>query len=313
MVIVNRLEIARGAGRFAPRAGAIRGSRRIHPCHAEREHRQMPGSEHVEKRPHRILGEQHASPDIQQRQERQREEADEPSQHRRDSRRTRRPVAALPCGEAYDGSASLDEAPGVPDPPERRAFSLPLPDIGYRMRPVRVPKAKNARSRVVEGCTMSRCLRDRSGVCSVFALSLLLAGGLAWAQATAELAGRVTDESWRGAPWRHRDRHADRYGIHAHGRHRRHRRLGHAERADRSLSARSLAAGIPHLRADRHRAAGRRHADDQRRARCRAASRKRCRSRPPRRSWTCGAPASAKWSNRSGSSSCRSRDARSPT
>ena len=38
---------------------------------------------------------------------------------------------------------------------------------------------------------MNRCLRNFS----VVALSLLLTSGLAWAQATAELAGRVTDES----------------------------------------------------------------------------------------------------------------------
>ena len=38
---------------------------------------------------------------------------------------------------------------------------------------------------------MNRCLRSFSLV----ALSLLLSGGVAWAQATAGLAGRVTDES----------------------------------------------------------------------------------------------------------------------
>ena len=38
---------------------------------------------------------------------------------------------------------------------------------------------------------MQRSLRT----CAVAALSLLLAGGIAWAQATAELAGRATDES----------------------------------------------------------------------------------------------------------------------
>src|SRR6185503_16994108 len=42
---------------------------------------------------------------------------------------------------------------------------------------------------------MNHCLRDRSSVCSVVSLSLLLTGGIAWAQATAVLAGRVTDES----------------------------------------------------------------------------------------------------------------------
>ena len=45
--------------------------------------------------------------------------------------------------------------------------------------------------RGVEGCGMNRCLRNFS----VVALSLLLAGGVAWAQATARLDGRVTDES----------------------------------------------------------------------------------------------------------------------
>ena len=62
---------------------------------------------------------------------------------------------------------------------------------------------------------MIRYLRDRSEVCSVVALSLLLTSGIAWAQATAELAGRVTDESGAVLPGRHRDRDADRYRIHA--------------------------------------------------------------------------------------------------
>ena len=117
----------------------------------------------------------------------------------------------------------------------------------------------------------------------------------------------------RRAARRHRDRDADRHRIHAVGCDRRDRRVDHVEPADRALSARSLAAGIPHLRADRHRAAGRGHADDQRGAGASGISRRRCRWKPPRPSWTCGAPASARSSSRSGSWSCRSRDARSPT
>src|SRR6185503_21038810 len=42
---------------------------------------------------------------------------------------------------------------------------------------------------------MNHCLRDRSSVCSFVALTLLATSGIVWAQATAELAGRVTDES----------------------------------------------------------------------------------------------------------------------
>src|SRR5205814_7769240 len=38
---------------------------------------------------------------------------------------------------------------------------------------------------------INRCLRN----VSIVAVTLLLTGGLAWAQATAELAGKVTDES----------------------------------------------------------------------------------------------------------------------
>ena len=90
------------------------------------------------------------------------------------------------------------------------------------------------------------------------ALCLLLASGRAWAQATAQLNGRVTDESGAVLPGVTvtatqtdtgftRTVVTDETGV-----------VGHAEPADRSLPARDLAAGIPHLRADRHRAAGQR-------------------------------------------------------
>ena len=91
------------------------------------------------------------------------------------------------------------------------------------------------------------------------------------AAATAELNGRVTDESGAVLPGCHRDRDADGHRIRADRRDRRRRQLPDLESADRSVPAGGVAAGLPHLRADRHRAAGRRDADGQRRARARLA------------------------------------------
>ena len=144
-------------------------------------------------------------------------------------------------------------------------------------------------------------------------VSVLLAGAVARAQGTAQLNGTVTDESGAVLPGVTvtvtqtdtgvtRTVVTDDNGV-----------VRDAEPADSVRTARGVAAGFPHLRADRHRAAGRRHADDQRRRWPSATSRRRSRSKRRRRSSTCAAPASARSSSRSGSWSCRCRDARSPT
>src|SRR5947207_8012064 len=95
------------------------------------------------------------------------------------------------------------------------------------------------------------------------ALILLLTSTSAWAQATAEVNGRVTDESGGVLPGvtvtvTQTDTGFTRSVVtEANG-------LRGLEPADRSLQARGRAAGVPHLRADRHRPAGGRDADDQR-------------------------------------------------
>ena len=61
----------------------------------------------------------------------------------------------------------------------------------------------------------------RSSRCSVVSM---LASVLAWAQATAQLNGRVTDESGARAAGRHGHGDADRHRLHAYRRHRRHGR-----------------------------------------------------------------------------------------
>ena len=55
---------------------------------------------------------------------------------------------------------------------------------------------------------------------SILTACFVVIAALAWAQATAQLSGRVTDESGAVLPGRHRDGHADRYGVHAYRRHR---------------------------------------------------------------------------------------------
>ncbi len=130
-------------------------------------------------------------------------------------------------------------------------------------------------------------------VVCIFTMFLVLSSGTLWAQATAELSGRVTDESGAILPGvtvtaAQTDTGFTRTVVTDER-----RQLGDAEPADRSVPAGSLAAGVPHLRPDGHRAAGRREGPPSTRRSAWATSRRRCRLRPPHRSWTFEAPASA--------------------
>ena len=100
-------------------------------------------------------------------------------------------------------------------------------------------------------------LRALAGIVSAV-VGVLLISSAAFAQGTAQLNGRVTDESGAVLPGvtvtatqtdtaATRTAVTDETGAWA-----------DAEPADRPVPARSVAAGIPHLRADRHRAAGQR-------------------------------------------------------
>ena len=142
---------------------------------------------------------------------------------------------------------------------------------------------------------------------------LLLTSSPAWAQATAELNGRVTDESGAVLPGvtvtaTQTDTGFTRTVVTDDD-----RQLRDAEPADRSVPAggrRCRDSGPTCRPASCCRSARRRRSMPRSAS---AISRRRCRSKRRRRSWTCAAPASARWSNRSASSSCRCRDARSPT
>ena len=120
---------------------------------------------------------------------------------------------------------------------------------------------------------------------------LTLSASAAWAQlSTAELNGRVTDSSGAVLPGVTVTATQTATGLVRTAVTDEQRLLPDLEPADRAVPAGSRAAGIPHLRADRARAAGRRHADDQRRPRARLArgdghgrSRRAARRRPQRR------------------------------
>ena len=145
------------------------------------------------------------------------------------------------------------------------------------------------------------------------ALILLLTSVVAWAQATAQLSGTVRDESGAVLPGVTVTVTQTDTGFTRTVGDRRERELPDAEPANRSVSVGGVAAGIPHLRPDRHRAAGCRHADDQCGAGVGDLEEKRHGRSGRARSWTCEAPASARWSSRSGFWSFRSRGGRSRT
>ena len=72
---------------------------------------------------------------------------------------------------------------------------------------------------------------------SSIAFGLLLISGVAFAQATAQLNGRVTDESGACTSRRNCQRDANRYPVRPHRCHRRDRILDHAEHANRPVQA----------------------------------------------------------------------------
>ena len=98
------------------------------------------------------------------------------------------------------------------------------------------------------------------------AFTLLLPASVAWAQlSTAQLSGRVTDESGAVLPGATITVMQAEKGLHPLERDRRGRNVCPAEPAARSVSARGSTAGVSHLRADTDRAAGRSVAGRQRR------------------------------------------------
>ena len=111
------------------------------------------------------------------------------------------------------------------------------------------------------GGHMNRTLRTL-----VAALVLLFPGLDASAQTTAQINGTVVDESGGVAAGRHGHRYPDRHRLSPGRRHRRRGSVHADEPADRTLSPRSHALRLPHLRADRNRAAGEQQSGDSREA-----------------------------------------------
>ena len=144
-------------------------------------------------------------------------------------------------------------------------------------------------------------------------LILLLTASAAWAQATAQMSGTVRDESGAVLPGvtvtvTQIDTSVMRTAV--------------TDEAGAYLLPNlptgpyrrgGVSPGIPHLRADRHRPAGWRDADDQRRAGGRQRRRNGHLSRAPHRSSTSAARGSATSSRTSRSCSCRSTAATRPS
>ena len=125
------------------------------------------------------------------------------------------------------------------------------------------------RYQVSGGCSATTRAHDgpsRSGVFVRWRRSFFFAVTPARAQlATAELNGRVTDASGAVLPGATVTVTQTATGLIRTVVTDGERHLSDLQPADRPVPAGGVAAGIPHLRADRHRAAGRRDADDQRR------------------------------------------------